>query len=278
MKCVKVIRQHLGYLRLKYRKSIFYKRRNIQIIKQIVKLAPVDDGYSLVRIGPDGDGGYLSPNNFEGISKCFSAGCDQAWEFERELDYRFGITSYIIDTEDKRAPDFGSKQIFTPGLLGVTTDPKNRRLSIKEWMNLFLQDENETNLLLQMDIEGDEWEILLNMDPDDLLKFRMIIIEFHNLSKVHNKLFFESLFVPVVSKITKEFNVVHVHPNNCCPFFEVGRGVQFPQVVEVTLHRKKNSLLSEQHFRLLPHDLDKPNIQDKPTKPIVWENLFRAVS
>ena len=51
----------------------------------------------LVRIGGDGDGGYLLPNILEKIKFCFSAGVGNVSNFEKELSQKYQIKSFMID-------------------------------------------------------------------------------------------------------------------------------------------------------------------------------------
>ncbi len=46
------------------------------------KMHPIDSGHSLVRLGGDGDGGYLVPDDLEGIGACFSPGVSDVADFE----------------------------------------------------------------------------------------------------------------------------------------------------------------------------------------------------
>ena len=48
---------------------------------------------------------------------------------------------------------------------------------------------NSNNLLLQMDIEGAEYESIIATSESTLKKFRIIVIEFHNLDYLRNQRF-----------------------------------------------------------------------------------------
>jgi hypothetical protein len=51
----------------------------------IRSLHPVDTGKELLRVGPSGDGGYLVPDDLEGIEYCFSPGVSSESGFEAAL-------------------------------------------------------------------------------------------------------------------------------------------------------------------------------------------------
>ncbi len=55
---------------------------------------PIDQ--QLVRIGAPNDGGYLIPDDLEGIGACFSPGVGQLTNFEEDLAH-LGIHSFLAD-------------------------------------------------------------------------------------------------------------------------------------------------------------------------------------
>lgn len=61
-----------------------------------------------------------------------------------------------------------------------------------------------------------------------------------------------------------DFNVVHIHPNNNCPFIQYDE-VFFPSVFELTLLRKDRAE-PEGFVDSFPHPLDQPNVTDKPDR------------
>ena len=86
---VAAIASRLGYFASK-RTSLADLRRVVELLR------PVDAGHRLVRIGGDGDGGYLLPEDLGGIAACFSPGVDRQATFENALA-RFGIGSHLAD-------------------------------------------------------------------------------------------------------------------------------------------------------------------------------------
>lgn len=63
----------------------------------ILKNRPRSVGKELIRIGGRGDGGYLIPNDLDGISACFSPGIAASSTFEEELADKYGIKSFMAD-------------------------------------------------------------------------------------------------------------------------------------------------------------------------------------
>lgn len=222
----------------------------------------------LVRIGGAGDGGYLLPDIFENVSYCFSPGVDYTANFEKELSDRFNIKSFMADASVEKAPLSDRNFDFIPKFLGSHSSEKF--ITLSGWLrknNL----QNESNLLLQMDIEGGEYDVLIYEDSSTLASFSAMVIEFHNLQKL-----FERDFLRMVSaifeKIYKNFSICHVHPNNCCGIASLD-GIDIPRVIEVTFIR--NDLIAEfanDKPLTLPHPLDSKNVEknDDITMPFEW--------
>src|SRR5512143_211540 len=60
------------------------------------ELRPIDAGVELVRLGPGGDGGYLVPDDLDGIRNVFSPGVSTESGFEAELADR-GLRVFLAD-------------------------------------------------------------------------------------------------------------------------------------------------------------------------------------
>jgi hypothetical protein len=73
----------------------------------------------LIRVGGEGDGGYLLPNVFDKISNCFSPGVDYTANFEKELSENFGIKSFMADASVEKAPFADKNFDFIPKFLGA---------------------------------------------------------------------------------------------------------------------------------------------------------------
>lgn len=228
----------------------------LEVREFIRKFRPLNNGSELIRVGNIGDGGYLVPNDFEQLDICFSAGCDLQWSFEKDLEKLAGVRSFIIDSFDKKPFDLGVNQIYTAAWLGVTTTDKT--LSLEDWV-LASTSVDDNDLLLQMDIEGFEWECFSQVKIEFLKRFRIIVIEFHAIRNILNHKMFLEIYSPVIDKLKEVFDIVHFHPNNCCGMYEFKEGFTFPNVFEVTFHRKDRAIRNH-GFRNLPHELDVRNI------------------
>lgn len=106
----------------------------------------------LVRIGGNGDGGYLLPNVFDNIAYCFSPGVSNITSFEGELSRRYGIKSFVADGNISVLPD-SENFIFTQKNLGSRTF--ENVITLSDWIEQSLsKHEQDSNMILQMDIEG----------------------------------------------------------------------------------------------------------------------------
>ena len=227
----------------------------------------------LIRIGGDADGGYLIPNIFDRIAYCLSPGVADTADFEVELSRRYDIKSFMIDGSVASAPFANENFHFTKKFLGHRTS--GNFITLSDWMDSVLDAGGGDNngMILQMDIEGGEYDVLTFESTATLSRFAAMIIEFHHLER-----FFGPHFLYMTSilfeKLYRNFAICHVHPNNNCGVTSLN-GIDMPNVIEVTFLRhdlvdkfKSASALS------LPHPLDRKNVSHKPDigMPKIWWN------
>lgn len=186
----------------------------------------------LLRIGASGDGGYLVPDNLSGIEACFSPGVGVNADFEKGM-LEMGIPCYLADASVDGPPISSDLLHFEKKFIGSPqSDPRFTTLS--GWVAGVTPDASE--LVLQMDIEGSEWEVLDYEPTKTLARFRILVIEFHDLQMLFKRGGLE-LATRVFKKIFKDFYVVNIHPNNGdLPVKKYG--VQIPPLVEITFLRK----------------------------------------
>jgi hypothetical protein len=220
------------------------------------KLRPLDCGAELIRIGRAGDGGYLVPNDLSGIEYCFSPGVGPSSEFEMELADR-KIKSFLADYSVESPPANRPEFTFDRKYLGASdTEPY---ITLASWKDKYLR-EYKGDLLLQMDIEGAEYEVILST-PDDLLsQFRILVIEFHSLHKLFDPFGFR-LISAAFQKLLRSFYVAHIHPNNSCEIAKRGK-IEIPSMMEFTfMNRKRVDWTSP--LTKFPHKLDCDNFPAK---------------
>jgi FkbM family methyltransferase len=227
------------------------------IIELIKKLRPISTDKELIRLGSKGDGGYLVPNDLEGISACFSPGVDKTSDFELECA-ELGMEVYLADKSVDQPAINHSKFHFTKKFIGATNN--EQFMTLDKWVEISIN-EAESELLLQMDIEGYEYETLLNISDHLLRRFRVIIIEFHSLHMLWSQPFYK-VASTVFEILLKNHSCVHIHPNNYNGVIKT-QGIQIPKAMEFTFLRKER-IKDSSPIDNLPHKLDQHNSSKKP--------------
>jgi hypothetical protein len=226
------------------------------ILDLIGLLKPYATNHSLIRLGAQGDGGYLVPDDLDGISACFSPGVGAFSTFEDACAQR-GMQVYLADYSVDAPLIANDRFHFTKKFIGPITH--GNYVNLEDWVNTNRQ-ENVSDLLLQMDIEGYEYLTLLSISDNLLKQFRIITIEFHYLGKLWNKEFYTTAFA-AINKILQSHTCVHIHPNNYCGIENI-QGIEIPRAAEFTFLR--NDRISEKKPQTtFPHKLDFDNIKDK---------------
>lgn len=210
----------------------------------------------LIRIGPAGDGGYLLPDDLDGISACISPGVSFETGFDAAIAAR-GIDVYMADASVDGPPCPDPRFHFMKKFLDVFEDDSHIRLD-----TLCGSAPAKGDLLLQMDIEGAEWRVLLDATPETLKRFRIMVIEFHDLKELFGR-FSHDMIQATFKKLLNTHSVVHIHPNNASPMVNFF-GLSVPPLVEITFYRNDRAFTNERPSRF-PHPLDADNVSDLPS-------------
>jgi hypothetical protein len=234
-------------------------------VRQVAKLlAPQPSTKPLIRIGGATDGAYLLPNDLDGVGACFSPGVAESCSFELELAAK-GIRSFLADFSVTAPPVDNSMFNFEKLYIGPTTDGE-MYITLADWVESKIFDDSD--LILQMDIEGSEWPVLESTPPSILRKFRIIVIELHDLDEMMSDVNNIKRVETVFRKLISDFVPVHLHANNCCKPLRF-RGVDIPRVLEVTLIRKdRHSSLADRYPVNIPNPLDIRNVQNRKAIPL----------
>lgn len=219
-------------------------------------LYPVATETPLIRLGPSGDGGYLVPDDLLGIEACFSPGVDRISGFEKDCADR-GMQVFMADRSVERPAEMHDAFHFVRKHVGATSDDDT--MTMDRWVEASLP-ESKNDLLLQIDIEGSEYEVFLNASDELMQRFRVIVAECHALDMLFSGPFF-GIASRAFDKILKTHVCVHIHPNNCCGSVKV-RGVEIPRLAEFTFIRS-DRLRGRTFVESFPHPLDFDNT-DQP--------------
>jgi hypothetical protein len=231
------------------------------LIDLISDLKPISDNrLNMVRFGPNGDGGYLLPDDIEGITACYSPGVSYKSGFEAECANR-GMQVFMADKSVDHPGEQHDSFHFKHRFLGSFTNEDF--MTLDDWVSESdSSNSQDSDLLFQMDIEGAEYEVL-HQTPEKLLeRFRIIVIEFHHLDSLWSPPFF-SFASQAFRKILKTHVCVHIHPNNACDIVERD-GISIPPVMEFSFLRK-DRLSETTPADQFPHPLD----FDNTTRPSI---------
>ena len=221
---------------------------------------PINTSFPLIRIGGEKDGGYLIPDDLLGVRSCFSPGVSTVADFENDLSQR-GIRCFLADYSVDFPPINNPLFDFEKKFLGAVNN--DRFMTLQHWVYEKAMLEHE--MILQMDIEGGEYPVILESPIEILKQFRILVIEFHNLDHLLNPMGFQ-LIQWTFAKLLKDFAVVHIHPNNWRKPVEY-RDISIPAVMEFTFLRK-DRIKKISKTTCFPHPLDRANIPDKPDYPL----------
>jgi hypothetical protein len=223
------------------------------LVKEFVStVRPKTTNRELVRFGGEHDGGYLIPDDLEGIAGCFSAGVGDVADFERDIANK-GIRCFLADYSVDAPPVHHDLFDFEKKFVG--TQDNAQCMTLESWMKRKAPD--KVDLILQMDIEGAEYGVMLASSMETLARFRIMIFEFHKLDAICDRYGFESIAL-TFQKLLTQFEIVHIHPNNYQPPVEFA-GCQIPPCLEITFLRK-DRISSLRPTTMFPHPRDRVNV------------------
>ena len=224
------------------------------------KLYPMSTDKELIRLGPEGDGGYLVPDDLAGIEACFSPGVSLISGFEKDCA-DLGMKVFLADKSVDQPAESHDLFYFTKKYVGVTTS--DDFMTVDDWVASSLP-ESQKDLMLQIDIEGYEYETFLGMSDSLMRRYRIIVAEFHSLDQLWSRPFF-LLASRAFEKILQTHTCIHIHPNNCSGLLN-REGLSIPRMAEFTFLRN-DRICNSSYANVFPHPLDFDNT-DNPHLPL----------
>ena len=230
-------------------------------------LVPFKTNLNKIKIGEEGDGGYVICNlPDKKYDALYSYGSDNNIKFEKSFHEKYNVDSYVYDHTIEEITDKPEYiHFFKEGVNQIKTDNMDTiENHIQKNGHI-----NSKNLMMQMDIEGCEYSVLLS-SKEILNNFSQLVIEFHfgidlpfNHFEIRKKQILESL-----KMLNENFVCVHIHANNCVlqPWFDIN----FPRFFEVTYVRKDCIQYSELETEPYPTIYDFPNNKNKPEIKLDW--------
>ena len=220
-----------------------------------------------IRIGSNNDGGYvLLDYELESIDVIYSYGVGNNSDFEAMFCEKYHAIARLYDHTVDSAPL--EKDFFYFKKEGVGGERTQDRNTIEN--HLIENGDNGKRLLLQMDVDGAEWDTLLQTPNSVLSLFDQVLIEVHGLgtdcSKALNggEIYLASLNkkIKVLRQINELFNLYHVHVNTEGGFHYIG-WYKIPDVLELTYVNKKLEKKAEYSKVIFPTKFDRPNVKGR---------------
>ena len=211
-----------------------------------------------IRLGNDHDGGYIYIDDLADVSQVISCGVSNDVTFDLACA-ELGKPVMQFDHTVEGPPTPHPKFTFRKQAIDALGKMPN---SVKLWDVVDqVGDRSKSDLLLKIDIDGDEWSTFANFPTQQLKRFRQIAGEFHWSSRLADPEYF-SLCQRAISNIHQAFVPVHMHANNYVSFSNV-MGVPMPEVYEVTfVNRDLYRPTTPQ--KGAPTEFDNPNNPEKP--------------
>src|SRR5262249_34085789 len=226
----------------------------LRFIEFLRLIRPLDiDEKSKIRVGGPHDGGYVMIDDFEQVAAALSIGVGHEISWDTDMSRR-GFCTFQFDHTIDAPPVLQPRFRF----FNKTVAPGGKLKSEIALADILELEElrDDCDIVMKMDIEGDEWAVLDATSEYSIKRLRQFVIEFHDIHKFASPEWADRA-LRVFTKITRTHQVVHVHGNNHSGFAVLG-GIPFPAVAEVTLVRKDHHTFTKPHHSW-PTELDAPN-------------------
>ena len=190
-----------------------------------------DEGLELVRVGGESDGGYVMANDFD-VAGAISIGIGSDVSWDVDLANR-GIHVAMFDpTIRKPANPVPHARFHKLGLgpkeLGRSYRSLAQIVDIAGWPV-------DSDLILKIDIEGDEWQSLVECQPVLLSRFRQVVVEFHDLRRLKG-IGSGAVMLAALHRLNETHRVIHVHANNYANLVRLGN-YWFVDALEISFMR-----------------------------------------
>jgi hypothetical protein len=210
-----------------------------------------------VRLGSEGDGGYVMPSSSKKSNTLLSIGIGNEVSFDDQLA-ALGARVLQFDHTIEASPSTHPSIQFHKRGWGSDVGPF---LSLRSMMQM-IDWTGAQHPILKFDTEGAEWDCLFDSSTEDLARFEVLTGEFHDFQNLVNRDYFDKAYA-VFSKLELTHRVVHMHANNAGGMVMLG-GIPFPRLLELTYLRKDAALFSGHSAEPIPGPLDRPNVRQLP--------------
>jgi hypothetical protein len=211
----------------------------------------------LERFGEENDGGYILCGNLLGdVQSAYSYGISGYDGWGCEVSTQLKVRTHQYDCFDPRLPKpcpSGDTE-FHPECVAAKSFTESGRIFDSMEGQFAKNGDARKRLVVKMDIEGAEWDSLLEASDETLNQIDQLAIEMHYVDKPQ--------FVEVVRRLKRWFHVAHLHFNNfsCRPGLD-----PFPAwAYEVLFVNKRLATLAPGEPPRRPGAVDAPNNPKAP--------------
>lgn len=244
------------------------KAADLRSLVHSMRVTPIDN--ELIRVGPKADGGYLVPDCISDIKYCFSPGVAESSDFELSLANR-NMEIFLADRSVDAPPITHPNFHFQKKFIASRSSTSDGLMTLDSWYSEMIEPptDHSPEAILQMDIEGQEYEVLHNLSDSLLSRFRVIIIEFHRLYELADRYSYRWMS-SAFQKLLQSHAVVHIHPNNNRKTLSL-HGIKIPANMEFTFLRRDHLKTADKTLSF-PHPLDHKCVTSKPdiVLPACW--------
>lgn len=194
-------------------------------LKEIVRPQVIFE--DLIHLGNDGDGAYIVPRSALDCDELYSYGISDNITMEDDWTRLTNHKPALLYDMTVESPVLQpGMSFFKEGLSGEQTHNTNNYLNHYKKNN-----SSSKNILLKVDIEGNEYEWIENTDIKELSQtVYCLTMEFHWVGRYKNQ------FINCINKLKEYYEVVHIHGNNYAGI----TNDNCPEVPEMTFIRKDN--------------------------------------
>lgn len=239
--------------------AFFYWRGRQLRVDLFTAFTPVEiTNCQLQRFGnPGADGGYAACANLLPEAKsAYSYGISGRDEWGCEVSATVGVPVHQYDCFDLTVPACGEKAspMFHAECIGPDTTQVEGRPFDTLANQIQKNGDAGKRLVVKMDIEGWEWETLLQAPDATLQSIDQLVVEFHGIET--------EVSVRAAERLAQFFYVANVHQNNivCLPGFDPFPGPVF----EALFVNKRIAVTSGQPLAARSSTVDRPNNPNGP--------------
>jgi hypothetical protein len=207
----------------------------------------------LARFGEKNDGGYLLCGNLlKDVESAYSYGISGYDGWGCDVSSRLSVPVHQYDCFNTTQPSCPSgRPVFHAECVAGRRSRDEEGRVFDSLQSQFVRNgDAEKHLVVKMDVEGAEWDSILQTPDEVLARIDQLVFEFHGVSDTGR-------YLPVIAKLKRTFEIAHLHFNN---YACVGAGAPFAAwAYEVTLVNKRLAEVDAAGKVALPSGLDAPN-------------------